>query len=182
MTPVKTRPRKTVEDFMKLPEGVRAELIEGEIFMSPSPKEKHQRAAVNLTRILSTFVQKDSLGRLYAAPFDVHLPSGDIVEPDLIFVSTGNQSIIQDWIRGVPDLLVEIISPDSPERDRIVKRHLYQENGVKEYWLVDIDQDSIEVLKLSGKAYTPHGYFEAGDALTSAVIPGLSLPVRQVFA
>ena len=167
---------------MKLPEGVRAELIEGEIFMSPSPKEKHQRVAVNLTRILSAFVQERNLGRLYAAPFDVHLPSGDVVEPDLLFVSAGNQGIIQDWIRGAPDLLVEIISPESPERDRIVKRRLYPENGVGEYWLVDIEQQTIEVLKLSGKAYGPHGYFEADDTLTSVVVPGLLLPVRQVFA
>ena len=78
---------------MKLPEGVRAELIEGEILISPSPKEKHQGILLGLVRKLSDFVEPKRLGRVYVAPFDVDLPSRDIVEPDVIFVAEANLSI-----------------------------------------------------------------------------------------
>ena len=181
MTVLKARPRKTVEDYMKLPEGVRAELIEGEILMSPSPKEKHQRVSVALVQRLADHVQRQKTGRIYAAPFDVHLPSGDIVEPDIIFVATANASIIQDWIRGVPDLLIEIVSPEGVERDRIVKRDLYARNGVKEYWIVDPEAESVEVLCLSGDRYEPGGYFRGADTLVSPGLTDLALPVAPLF-
>ena len=87
--------------------------------------------------MLRDFVRGRSLGRVYVAPFDVHLPSGDIVEPDVIFVTTAKLGIVQGWIRGVPDFVVEVLSPDGIERDRIVKRVLYAKNGIREYWLVD---------------------------------------------
>ncbi len=182
MNPTKTRPRKTVEDFMKLPDGVRAELIEGEIFMSPSPREIHQRVASNLHYSLRSFVEPRGLGRVYVAPFDVHLPSGDIVEPDLIFVSAANRHIIQDWIRGVPDLLVEIVSPEGMERDRIVKRGLYERNGVPEYWIVETETRTVEILTRPGGRYAPHGYFEESDTIDSRVLDGLALPVQEIFA
>lgn len=182
MAPTKVKRRKTVEDYLKLPEGSRAELIEGEILMSPSPRERHQAVVGNLYVLLRAFVLGRKAGRVYTAPFDVHLPSGDVVEPDLIFVSARNQSIIQDWIRGVPEILVEVVSPDSPERDRIVKRHLYEQNGVREYWLVDPADRAVEVLKLAGSRYAPHGYFEENDVVTSALLEGLSIAAREIFA
>ena len=168
---------KTVDDFMKLPEGARAELIEGELVMSPSPRERHQRILMNLTFALGAIIRPAALGSLYAAPFDVHLPSGDIVQPDLIFISTANQGIIQDWIRGVPDLLVEIVSPDSPQRDRVLKRALYERNGVPEYWIVDPEPASIDVLTLSAGVYVAH---PASDPLRSPTFPGLELPIQAL--
>lgn len=179
---IRTRPAKTVDDYMKLPEGARAELIEGEILMSPSPRERHQAVVGNLYILLRTFITGRKAGRVYTAPLDVHLPSGDVVEPDIVFVSARNESIIQDWVRGVPDLLVEVVSPDAPERDRIVKRHLYERNGVREYWIVDPAERSVEVLKLAAKEFASHGYFEEGDLVTSALLEGLSIPAREIFA
>ena len=179
MSQVKSRPRKTVEDYLKLPEGVRAELIEGELFMSPSPKDRHQRVLFNLALELRLFVKANRLGEVWIAPFDVHLPTGDVVQPDIIFVAEGNSRIVQGWIRGVPDLLVEVVSPESQERDRVVKRDRYARNGVKEYWIVD--EKGVEVLALSGDQYLSHGYFEAGDRVTSLILKGLSLPVQAIF-
>lgn len=166
---------------MKLPEGVRAELIEGELFMSPSPKERHQKLVGNVYVALRSFVDAKGLGQIRVAPLDVHLPSGDIVQPDVIFVAQANLSIVREWIRGVPDLLVEVLSPEGRERDRIVKRDLYARNGVREYWLVDGEAPSVEVLTLKSGVYAPHGYFEMEDAVTSSLLPGLSVPVRQVL-
>jgi Uma2 family endonuclease len=179
---IKTRPPKTVDDYMRLPEGTRAELIEGELYLSPSPKIRHQRVVSNLHLALRQFAQAKKLGEIDVAPLDVHLPSGDVVQPDVIFVSEARRGILVDWIRGVPDLLVEVISPENSERDRIVKRHLYEQNGVRAYWLADPEARSVEVLKLSGPPYTPAGYFEAEDRVTSSVLPGLSLSVTEVFA
>lgn len=178
---LKTRPRKTVEDYLRLPEGTLAELIEGEILMSPSPKARHQRFVSNLHFAVRQFVEARRLGLVLDSPMDVHLPSGAVVQPDLIFVATANLSIVKDWIRGAPDLLIEVLSPESIDRDRFTKRELYAASGVKEYWIVDGDASAVEVLRLAGDRYAPHGYFEAQDTITSPVLSGLLLPVRQVL-
>ncbi|MEK7475217.1 MAG: Uma2 family endonuclease [Candidatus Coatesbacteria bacterium] len=182
MSQLKTRPRRTVDDYLKLPEGTRAELIEGEILMTPSPKLSHQVVSRNLFVHLDSFVRTRGLGEALYAPMDVHLPSGDIVQPDVLFVATANAGIMQDWIRGAPDLLVEILSPEGVERDRMVKRDLYARNGVKEYWLVDPEARSVEVLGLNASGrYEPSGYFEERDTVVSPLLAGLSLPVAKLF-
>jgi Uma2 family endonuclease len=169
---------KTVEDFLRLPEGTLAELIDGEILMSPAPREKLQNAVGNLHDDLRTFVHARKLGRVFVAPFDVHLPSGAVVEPDVIFVSAARAHVVQDWVRGVPDLL----SPDSVRRDRVRKRALYAENGVAEYWIVDPEAETVEVLALNPGAYAERGSFRAHDAVVSPLLAGLELPASRVFA
>lgn len=177
-----TRPRKDVHDYMRLPDGVRAELIHGELLMSPSPKERHQRIVSNLHFALRRLVQVSKSGRVYDAPLDVHLPSGDIVQPDVIYISDANRHIIQEWIRGVPDLAIEVVSAETPERDRIVKRDLYARNGIREFWLVDGQDQTVEVLQLAGDSYAPFGYFEGDAAVESSVLPNLTLPISEIFA
>ena len=167
---------------MSLPEGTRAELIDGELFMSPSPRLKHQDAVGNLFAILRDFVRARSLGRVFVAPFDVHLPSGDIVEPDVLFVAQSNCGILQDWVRGVPDLVVEVLSPDGVERDRIVKRDLYAQNGIQEYWIVDPEAKTVEVFSPSGNRYEPNGYFEVDDFIVSPLLTEFKVPVADLFA
>lgn len=182
MPVTKSKPRKTIDDYMRLPEGVRAELIDGELyFLSPSPRERHQRIVGNLFVSLRGLVEAAGIGRVYLAPFDVHLPSGDIVQPDLVFVATANLGIVQDWIHGAPDLLIEVLSPASPERDRIVKRERYATNGVKEYWIVDGDLAAVEVFTLSGGDYAPHGYFESPTTLQSPALGNRRLSVAPLF-
>lgn len=182
MAPATSRPPKTLDDFIALGDEVRAELIAGEIYMAPSPQSLHQRVCLRLTVALESFVRDRGCGQLLCAPLDVHLPSGDVVQPDLIFVARDNASIIRDWIRGAPDLLIEIVSPSHAERDRIVKRGLYAHNGVPEYWLVDPADRTIEVLRLSGATYVPAGYFGVGTALTSQTLERLELNVTDVFS
>ena len=181
MSPTKAKPRKTVEDYMRLPEGTRAELIEGEILMSPSPRERHQMAVLNLAALLRQHVLATNAGRVFVAPFDVHLPDGSVVQPDVVFVAAANLAIIRDWIFGAPDLLIEVVSPEGVERDRLVKRRLYAESGVREYWLVDPEERSVEVLVLSGAGWTPQGYFKETDVLSTPALPGLALPVAEIF-
>lgn len=163
---------------MKLPEGTPAELIGGELLMSPSPRQRHQVVVGNLFATLREFAEPRRLGRVYIAPFDVHLPSGDIVQPDVIFVAAENAGIVRDWIFGAPDLVVEAVSPESAARDRIVKRDLYARNGVREYWMIDLEARSVEIVGPDG----PIGFYEADDAVASPQLAGLSLPVRALFA
>jgi len=182
MLTVKSKPRKTVEDFMRLPEGTRAELIDGEIFMSPSPRLRHQWISRNIFRPMADHVERNGLGYVIYAPMDVHLPSSDIVQPDVIFVAAANRGILQDWIRGVPDLAIEILYAEGIDRDRIVKKDLYASNGVREYWIIDDDNRSAEIFVLQGRAYQREGYFRKDESVTSTVLPGLSLAVREIFA
>jgi Uma2 family endonuclease len=182
MSPTKAKPRKTVEDYMRLPEGTRAELIEGEILMSPSPRKHHQNAVLNLGMILKNHARSARAGEVFIAPFDVHLPGDSVVQPDVVFVATPNLAIVRDWIYGAPDLLVEVVSPDGVERDRLVKRRLYAESGVREYWLVDPEERTVEVLTLAGTGWVPQGYFKSTDVLISPTLPGLALPLGDVFA
>ena len=131
---------------------------------------------------MRSFARAGRLGQVYPAPFDVHLPSGDIVQPDLIFVAVRNAHIVKDWIFGIPDLLVEVVSQESPERDRIVKRDLYARNGVPEYWLVQDDPPGIEVFRHAKGRYFPAGCFPETEIATSPMFPGLTLPVREMLA
>jgi Uma2 family endonuclease len=181
MADLQTRPRKTVEDFMKLPEGTLAELIDGEIFMSAAPRMPHQGVILNLAFAFKAFADRGRSGRVVLSPMDVHLPTGDIVEPDLIFVRQENIAIIQDWVRGAPDLLVEVLSPSHPERDLIVKRDLYARNGVGEYWIVDPADRSVQILRLVLGRYEPAGYRRGNQTLGTVFMPGFELAVEKLF-
>ena len=197
-----SRPSKTVDDYLALGDGVRAELIAGELYVTPSPTPDHQTIVGNLHVLLRSAVRSGAGGSVYVAPLDVHLPSGDIVQPDLLWIAASNHSIVQDWIRGVPDLLVEIVSPLGAERDRIVKRALYARNGVPEYWIVDGATQTVErlvlarpvlerpvlarpVLEGTGNApagYTPAGYYGASDTLVTERLADIPIPLQEVFA
>lgn len=182
MVALQARPRKTVEDYLNLPEGTLAELIGGDIFVSPSPKLRHQRIVSNLHFAFRQFVDPRKLGLVVDSPMDVHLPSGDVVQPDLVYVAAARASILQDWIRGTPDLIVEVLSPESVARDRIVKRDLYERNAVAEYWIVDPEEGSVEVLCHVGNAFEPRGYYRGQELAVSTVLKGLSVPLATIFA
>ena len=181
MAPTTRRPPKTVDDYMALPDDVRAELIGGELYVTPSPTSGHQTVLQELHLALAPPVKARSLGRVFFAPLDVHLPTGDIVQPDVLFVREANAAIGQDWIRGVPDLVVEVISTTHAERDRIVKRRVYEQAGVPEYWLVDPGSRSVEVFRLEAGAYRPAGYLEGRGTVRSPLLPGVEVEVEGLF-
>jgi Uma2 family endonuclease len=131
-------PRTMMEVYKILPEGTLAEIINGSIYMSPSPVALHQRIMFKLGRMMAEWVEANQLGEIFVAPFDVYLDEhANAVQPDIIFVSNANAHIVQDHIHGVPDLLVEILSPGNPSHDLVLKKNLYEKSGVKEYWVVD---------------------------------------------
>jgi Uma2 family endonuclease len=175
MTPATSRPRKTIDDLMSLPDGVRAELIEGEIYVTPSPSPRHQFALQGLSRLLQDWAVMHPGARVLTAPCDVELPTGDVVQPDLFLVAA--EKVGRDRVRGVPDLVVEVVSASHPERDRLVKRDLYAHSGVPEYWIVDPDDGAIEVLRLASGRYGAAGYFRRGSVLASPTCAGLRVDV-----
>jgi Uma2 family endonuclease len=175
-------PRQTVSDFMALPEGTRAELIRGEItILTPAPFTPHQRAVRNLGVALTVWARARKAGEILDSPMDVHLPSGDVVQPDVLFVAAAHAGIVQDWVRGAPDLLIEVLSPSRPARDRVLKREVYAENGVPEYWIVDPDERTVEILRLAGKAYSLAVRVSGGGVITSPLLPGFAMDLAGVF-
>ena len=124
----------TYEEFMALPEdpSCRYELIEGDLCMTPSPVSRHQKISMNLSRIVSNFLYSNPLGEIFAAPYDVVFSQKppQVVVPDLLFVATEHVSLITEKnLQGVPDLLVEILSPTTSLRDRREKLALYERFG-----------------------------------------------------
>ena len=119
---------------------------------------------------------------MYPAPFDVVFTNHDVVQPDVIFVSNDRIDIITpDNIQGAPDLVIEVLSPSTAHRDRTFKRALYARHGVREFWLVDTDAHTIEVLLLGASGYETVGIFGAGQTLTSPTLTDFNLNTDEVF-
>jgi Uma2 family endonuclease len=155
MDTVMTRPPRTImELYEMLPDGTHAEIIDGALYMSPTPVSKHQIVSMNLSVEIGSYLKKAKLGKLFAAPFDVYLDStSNAVQPDLIVVLNENQSIIKEHIHGVPDLLIEILSPGSVKMDTVLKKELYERFGVQEYWIINPETGFATGFKLVAGQY-----------------------------
>jgi Uma2 family endonuclease len=184
MLTVKHRPL-TVHDYMQLPEnpGKKSELIEGDLFMSPSPSRFHQEILGRLHGQIWTYLQVSPLGKIYAAPFDVTLTDLSVFQPDLCYYSKSRYSSLTDHgADGAPDLVVEILSPGSVKHDLGVKKEIYARTGVEEFWSVDPVKRTITVFQLSENSTTPRATLMESKTLTTPLLPGLKIKVRDVFA
>ncbi|MBC7105822.1 MAG: Uma2 family endonuclease [Firmicutes bacterium] len=174
----------TYRDYRLLPEDKRVELIGGDFYLVPSPGVFHQRVAANIEHVLREFVLQNGLGEVLYAPLDVVLSPHDVVQPDVMFISHERRHIIADEnIQGPPDLVVEVLSPSTAERDRTVKKRLYARSGVRELWLANVAAQVIEVFDLESGEEAPPRVFRRGvkEALTSKVLPGLSVDLDRIF-
>ncbi|MFY9341176.1 MAG: Uma2 family endonuclease [Planctomycetota bacterium] len=158
MTAVPSRSRHrvwTYADYCKIPaDGRRHEIIDGRHYVSPAPDERHQAASLELSIAIGLKVKRAGLGRIYTAPFDVHLGRGTLVQPDLVVVHRRNLAVIgARKITGVPDLVVEILSPSTRGSDRREKKARYQRAGVREFWIVDTDEKTVEQFVLRNGRY-----------------------------
>jgi Uma2 family endonuclease len=178
---ITTKTKKTVADYMALPDEPRMELLEGEYFMSPSPNAGHQRIVRNLVTRLDAFIRSKRLGEVFPSPFDAVLSDETVLQPDVLFVAAEHRSRIRDRLYGAPDLAVEVLSAGNAERDRIVKRDLYAKYGVREYWIADPDARTVEVMTLERGAWRLVAIFGVGDALESPLLRELRLPVAELF-
>ncbi|MBU0567748.1 Uma2 family endonuclease [bacterium] len=174
--------RLNYEDYLYFPEddGKQYEIIEGRQYMAPSPITIHQRLSRRLARILEDYVCEHQSGEVFSAPFDVVFSDENIVQPDIIYIARENESIITEKnIQGTPDLLIEILSDSSRRKDKIIKRSLYVDFGVREYWVVDPGLEMIETYRKE-EGYKKREY-EAKDNMTSSVIEGLTINLEEIF-
>jgi Uma2 family endonuclease len=176
----------TYDDFLLFPDdGKRHELIDGEHFVTPSPNRKHQKVSGNLHLLIGTWLEKHPIGQIYYAPFDVVFSVFDVVEPDLLYMSNerAEQVLTQANVQGAPELVIEIGSKGTRKRDETIKRRLYERSGVSEYWIVDPEIDVVRVYRRAAKGFERPQELraEAGDVLTTPLLPGLPLPLARIF-
>jgi Uma2 family endonuclease len=172
----------TVEDYRLLPEtGPRYQLIEGDLFMAPAPNRFHQDIALNVAVILYRYLEKKPIGSVYTAPFDVYLDEINAVQPDVVFVAKGNEILTPQGAAGVPDFVVEVLSPKTAHLDKKSKRRVYARSGVTELWIIDPDAEKIHIYLLQKDAEKPAHTYNARDSFTSATFPGLKFKASAIF-
>ena len=174
----------TYEDYRTAPPDKRYELLDGELLLTPAPNLKHQRLQLRLGMRLAQFIEERGLGELFFAPCDVVLSNTDVVQPDLLFVSRERQYLLSggDNVRGAPDLVVEILSPGTAERDRGYKRTLYARHGVKEYWLVDPAAETVWIHTLRNGSLALAHTFGREQTLRSPLLAGFELDLDAIFS
>ena len=181
--------RYTFADCLNWPESDRVELIDGEIYLMTPPVRKHQKISVELLRQLANYLDGKSC-EVYAAPFGVRLfeQAGDdpedvdtMVEPDLSVICDPDK--LDDYgCKGAPDMVIEILSPTTRRHDRVLKMNLYQRAGVREYWLVDPDTETVLVFLLGEDgAYHPHEDYSRGDTAKVNVLEDCFVELSKVF-
>ncbi len=176
--------RWTYQDMVeKLPAESRYELRNYHLLAMASPKPKHQTIVSNIYDLLKPFVKTNAFGKIFLSPLDVVFQKGDAVQPDLIFISSLNTSIIKEsHISGVPDLLVEVVSKGSVARDYIEKKNDYEKFGVKEYWIIDSLNESIWIYNLNDSAkFDLISYAEEGEKALSKLLPDFALNHETIF-
>lgn len=175
----------TYDDYARIPDdGQRHEIIDGEHYAVPAPSRPHQRLSIELGSRLHLFVKHHRLGEVFDAPFDVLLSKHDIVQPDLLFVSNKRAGISTEKnIQGAPDLIVEILSESTRHLDDTVKLDLYDRSGVLEYWMFDTTRKTAQVYRqtLRGLRFVTELSAEAEDVLTTPLLPGLEIPLAEIF-
>ena len=172
----------TYDDLFNLPDdGKHYEIIDGELYELPPRGSDHARVVMSLIELLLPVA--DQLGgRLFTGPLGLFLPGADPVQPDLLLLTAGQRHLIsRRGIEGPPALVIEVLSPNNPEHDRITKRALYARGGVPEYWLVSREAGTIEVLVLEDGAYRTHVRSGGDEPVSSTVLPDLSFPASAAF-
>ena len=173
--------RWTYEEYYRLDNDQRYEIIEGNLLMAPAPDTWHQSWLGELHLLLHQHVKARQLGKIFVAPVDVVLDPENSVQPDLIFIASANLDLIKPRaVFGTPDLVIELVSPSSVRRDRYDKKDLYARFGVKEYWIGDPANQSLEILTLKDGRYELHCSAEISGKLISIVLPGLEFDLAQI--
>ena len=178
----KTR-RWTFDELVaELPESnLPTELWDGELLMFPAPPFLHQEIVDRFHDLLKAWVRQHQLGKTALAPIDMVLTTRRATQPDVVFISNERLGIITERIMGAADLVAEVSSPGSRRRDRIDKRDLYEQHGVQEYWLIDPEAKTVEVLCLESGTYQLAGRWQPGERAQSRLLKGFEVPVTPLL-
>jgi Uma2 family endonuclease len=175
--------RFTYDDYVLLPEDRRYEVIDGELYLTPAPTPYHQIVKSRIERHLQDHVEKEALGMVLDAPCDVLLSQFDVLQPDIFFIASGRLATIgEKYISDAPDLVVEVLSPGTRRRDRVIKTKRYAHFGVREMWIADPDKKIVEVFVHTPRGFHREALCAGDDVLRSPLLPGLEIPLARVFA
>jgi Uma2 family endonuclease len=174
--------KATVQDYERLEEGAPYQLIGGELIMTPSPTAFHQSIIYRLILKLGNFVEQKRLGVILQSPIDVYLSDEDVYQPDLIFIRADRaKGLRKDKLRIVPDLVVEVLSPSTAYYDFTRKKEMYCARGVEEYWIVDPEAETIEVMIKQEEIYRTERLLHNSEILESTMFSGFSMKVEDIF-
>jgi Uma2 family endonuclease len=171
----------TVDDYLLLGEmKTPCQLINGELIMSPAPNPSHQRV---LRKLFKVFDNLNPQGEIFFAPIDLFINKLNVYQPDLIYLSeVGKKFISNRGIEGPPDIIVEIISPSNIFTDRNIKKRIYLDFGVKEYWIVDPGNKTLEIyLHTQSNPDVPHLYLAEDGPVISTVLTDLAFDLKEIF-
>jgi Uma2 family endonuclease len=173
--------RATYEDYCRFPDdGKRYEILDGDIYMTPSPSTRHQYASKRLQRLLEAHFEERLGCQVFNAPLDVILADDDVVQPDLMVVAERTQ-MSRRGIDGAPLVLVEILSPSRVEYDRLTKARRYAARGVEHYWIVDPEVRTLQCFRLSGGSYSLDASGADQDRVPVPSFEGLVIPLEGLW-
>lgn len=189
-TKIQTSPlvrKYTLEEFWRLPEPpnrLKLELIAGVIYVSPPPDHIHEEVASRLNRALALHqMMTNDKGHIYVPRAAVCSSTQTHLEPDMFYISPELAARLTSKQRDTADLVFEIVSPESAIYDRNTKAETYGALGVRELWLIDETEETVEVrLQAGGGSFDEGRTFGRGESVESTVFPTLDLAVEQLFA
>jgi Uma2 family endonuclease len=171
----------TAQEYFQMREGPPYyQLIEGELYMSPSPHWRHQEIALNIAHIIKSYLDTHDIGRVFVAPMDVVLNQTNVYQPDVLYFHRRRNLLGRRAIEGAPDFVVEVLSDSTARMDEL-KRKIYAQNGVQELWFVDPESKRVEIYHLQKSVDEPAATFSASDSFTSNVFPGLTFLGAKIF-
>ncbi len=178
----KTKKQYTYADYEKLPEGAPYQLIGGELIMTPSPVPYQQIISMRIEQKLSRFVEERGSGIVLHAPIDVYFSETETYQPDIIFISNERLDIIgEKKIESAPDLVVEILSPSTAYYDLRHKKDIYESSAVKELWIVDPMEHSIEEYESVNKKFRQFKIVKKTGRIESKLLKGFNIKIEDIF-
>ncbi len=174
--------RFKADDIWDTPDdGKRYEVIDGALYVTPPPNWGHQRGLHKLSFHVTRHVYEHQLGEVVQAPIGVVLDDENGIEPDLVYVSRERLGIVTErGVEGVPDLVVEVLSPSTRSRDRGIKLRRYAAAGVPHYWILDPRTRTLEARRLTARGYELTGTYRPGSIFRPDLFPALAIPIDDL--
>ena len=174
----------TYDDYVLIPDdGLRHEIIDGEHYVNPAPNIRHQLIITRLLVRIATFTEDHDLGQVFCSPIDVVFSKNNVVQPDVLYVRKENTGELQGaFVKIAPDLVIEVLSKSTRTHDKVRKLKVYDTFNVREYWIVDPDEDMVSIYRRAGAGLTLVEKVDFDGTITSPLFPGFELAARTVFA
>lgn len=151
---IQSPPRTILEVFESLPEGTLAEVINNQLVMPPAPDFWHQDIVTEISSQLRIFLKQNPSGRVVVSPVDVYLNPENVYQPDIVFLTNDQMSMVQKGrVRGAPAMVIEVLSPGTERYDKREKKQVYEQSGVEEYWIVNVETKKVTGYQLLNDKY-----------------------------